>query len=69
MKIEVTANQAKIMLETLSNELWQVQNGIAPQNRKQARMSLIKESINNLSVNLLKNGVIDQAYFNAIYCK
>ncbi len=69
MKIEVTANQARLMLETLSNELWQVQNRIAPENRKQARIALIKESINNLAVNLWKNGFIDQEYFNMICCK
>ncbi len=57
------------MLETLSNELWQVQNRIAPENRKQARIALIKESINNLAVNLWKNGFIDQEYFNMICCK
>lgn len=66
MKIDITAEQAQMILSAMNNEIWSLTICVAPQDRQQARINAAISLRNKIAINMLKNGFIDQAYYNMI---
>lgn len=63
MKIEVTAEQAKIILSALRARKVVISNSNAPAQRKTQLKSELDALRNIIAVNLMKNGFITQSDF------
>lgn len=66
MKIEITAEQAQMILSAMINEIWSLTICIAPKDRQQSRINAAIQLRNTIAINMLKCGFIDQAYYNMI---
>lgn len=66
MKIDITAEQAQMILSAMQNEIWSLTICIAPKDRQQARINAAVSLRNGIAIQMLKNGFIDQHYYNLI---
>lgn len=68
MKIDVTAEQATMLLRALTDEIAKASELPAPECRKQERINAAKALRKYIAMELFKFGAIDEYTYNTIYC-
>ena len=68
MKIEVTAQQALLLLDAISREYIAAYESKAPESRRQAQMADAFALRKYLATQLMRFGAIDAETYNKLYC-